>query len=262
MDIDDIPDNFELSPKQKQQVNVHKQRTPFIDYKSITRELESLKYPLYFFDYETYAAAIPIFKGFCPYQQAPFQFSLHIVYGPESSPIHFEYLHELNSDPSLDIIQKLQEFIGSIGTIIVWYKSFEQKINTELAKRFPKHKEFLRDLNNRIYDLMNIFEKQMYIHSKFKGKTSIKKVLPVLVPELSYQELEIREGTAAASKWFSMTYDHLTSIEKQKIAHSLRMYCGLDTYAMYAIWKHLMHIKNFKVEQSHDHHPKEHSDQQ
>ena len=168
----------------------------------------------------------------------------------------------MNSDPSLDIIQKLQEFIGSIGTIIVWYKSFEQKINTELAKRFPKHKEFLRDLNNRIYDLMNIFEKQMYIHSKFKGKTSIKKVLPVLVPELSYQELEIREGTAAASKWFSMTYDHLTSIEKQKIAHSLRMYCGLDTYAMYAIWKHLMHIKNFKVEQSHDHHPKEHSDQQ
>ncbi len=256
-DIDDIPDNFELSPKQKQQVNVYKQRIPFINYDLISGELESLKYPLYFFDYETYAAAIPIFKSSWPYQQIPFQFSLHVVHDPESSPIHFEYLHELNSDPSLNIIEKLQEFISQTGTIIVWYKSFEQKINIELAKRFPEHKEFLDSLNNRIYDLMSIFEKQMYIHPEFKGRTSIKKILPILAPQLSYQELDIGEGTAAASKWFSMTYDYLTPIEKQKIAYDLRAYCGLDTYAMYAIWKHLIQIKQSKAELSRNHYSKE-----
>lgn len=251
--LNDIPEDYELSTKQKQQVNAYKQNKVSINHESIARELQSLKYPLYFFDYETYAAAIPIFKGSWSYQQMPVQFSLHVINTLNQEPIHLEYLHELASEPSMDIIQKLQEFIGPTGTVIVWDKSFEQKINAELAQRFPDHQEFLHDVNTRVYDLMDIFQKQMYIHPNFKGKTSIKNILPVLVPNLSYQNLTIKEGATASSQWFNMIYSDLPHIEKQQIAYDLRTYCSLDTYAMYAIWKHLMHINTLDPEPTYNH---------
>jgi hypothetical protein len=86
---------------------------------------------------------------------------------------------------------------------------------------------------------MDIFSKQYYVHKDFQGSTSIKAVLPVLVPELTYKKLEIREGGTATQKWNEMTTGNLSSIEKEKIAADLKEYCKLDTFAMYAIWKHL-----------------------
>jgi len=243
--IDDIPQNFELSEKQNSQINAYKKRSPSINYIAIKQELDQLEYPLYFFDYETYAPAIPLYKGFYPYQQIPVQFSLHVAYSVNDTlPIHFEYLHELETDPSLDIIKKLKEFIDKKGTIIVWHKSFEKSRNSELAERHPEYKEFLDDINNRIYDLKDIFNNQMYVDAKFKGSSSIKKVLPVLAPELCYKRLNIQEGLDASQKWFEMIYNTILIKDKQRIANDLRQYCHLDTYAMYAIWKYLIDICN------------------
>ena len=110
----------------KNQVYVHKTQKPIIDLNAIKKELKSLVYPLYFFDYETYPPAIPLFKGFKPYQQIPFQFSLHVLNDENSEPAHFEYLHEKPTDPSLPLINKLREMIGPEGSIIVWSKDLKR----------------------------------------------------------------------------------------------------------------------------------------
>ncbi len=241
-DINDIPDEFELTLNQKNQVYTHKKQKPLIDAVAIKKELRSLEYPLYFLDYETYPPAIPLFNGFKPYQQIPFQFSLHILNEPDGELIHAEYLHEKATDPSLSIIARLKETIASKGSVIVWSKRFEKGINSQLAERNPEYKDFLDDINDRIYDLMEIFQKQFYVHHDFRGKTSIKKVLPVMVPKLTYKELEIKEGGSAMEAWYEMVFGSGSQAEKHKIANDLRTYCGLDTYAMYAIWKELMNI--------------------
>ncbi|TSC84829.1 MAG: hypothetical protein G01um101413_213 [Parcubacteria group bacterium Gr01-1014_13] len=241
-DINEIPEDFELTPNQQNQVYVHKTQKPIVDLVAIKKELKSLAYPLYFLDYETYPPAIPLFKGFKPYQQIPFQFSLHIIDDEDSEPIHLEYLHENATDPSLSIILKLKEMIGPNGNIITWNKRFEKGINTQLAERNPEYADFIEDINSRIYDLMEIFQKQFYVHPGFKGKVSIKKVLPILVPKLSYKELEIKEGGSAMEAWYEMVFGSGSQADKNKIADDLRKYCGLDTYAMYAIWKELMKI--------------------
>ena len=241
-EINDIPEEFELTPNQRNQVYVHKTQKPLIDLMAIKNELESLSYPLYFLDYETYPSAIPLFNGYKPYQHIPFQFSLHILNEPNGELEHAEYLHTEDSDPAFSLIKNLQKTIGTNGSVIVWNKKFEKTINAQLAERNPEYANFLEDINDRIYDLMDIFQKQFYVHHGFMGKVSIKKVLPVLVPELSYKELEIKEGGSAMEAWNKMVFGSGTEKEKLKIADNLRVYCGLDTYAMYAIWKELMNI--------------------
>lgn len=242
-DLKDIPKNFPLSDIQRNQLRVYLEQKPMLNNPALQAELAKLVYPLYFLDYESYASAIPMFKGFSPYQQIPFQFSLHIVKKSGAKFEDYGYLHEGDFDPSLTIIKELEELIGPSGSIIVWNKGFESKIHTELAVRHPGHKEFLDDLNLRIFDLMDIFRKQIYVHPDARGKNSIKNVLPALVPNLSYKDLEIQEGATACLRWYEMVFGQsLVPSEKEKISTDLLNYCSLDTYAMYAIWKHLYEI--------------------
>jgi len=115
-------------------------------------------------------------------------------------------------------------------------------INTQIGKRHPEHAAFFNAFNDRIYDLMDVFLDQHYVHPGFKGKCSIKKVLPTLVPELRYDELGISQGGQAADAWRRMVATHTPRDEKARIARDLKIYCGLDTYAMYAIWHHLQEL--------------------
>jgi hypothetical protein len=123
---------------------------------------------------------------------------------------------------------------------VVWNKKFECGINRELGERIPGAKAFLDCVNSRVYDLMDIFSKQYYVHKGFKGGTSIKDVLPVLVPELSYADLAIQEGGTASQSWDKITSEKTSQAERAKIAHDLELYCERDTYAMYAIWRYLV----------------------
>jgi len=240
--IAEVPDDMELTDIQQNQKDVYVSQTPIVDLQSIKSELESLVYPLYFLDYETYPPAIPLFKGFKPYQQIPFQFSLHVLQSPNAELEHFEYLHTENTDPSKSVIAKLKEYIGPKGSVIVWSKRFEKSINSQLAERHPEDAIFLEDINERIYDLMEIFQKQLFVHPGFKGKVSIKKVLPILAPKLSYKDLEIQEGSAAMEAWYEMVFGDKSLEEQQTVASNLLKYCCLDTYAMYVIWKELIGV--------------------
>lgn len=237
--LSDIPPHVEFSEIQKNQIWTYLNDHTIIERENISTELDSLIFPLYFLDYETFPAALPRFDGFSPYNQIPFQYSLHILQSSDAQPEHVDFLYTRQDDPSKAFAESLRNHIGAIGSIIVWHKDFECGRNRELGQRLPEFKNFFDELESRIFDLEIIFKKQYYVHKDFKGSSSIKKVLPVLVPELSYAELAIREGGTAAEKWNQVVSDSLGDEEKDLVIENLRAYCKLDTYAMYAIWKAL-----------------------
>lgn len=238
-ELEDVPEDMEFSDIQINQITVHRKQKAIIDTDGISEEIKNLKFPLYFFDYETYAPAIPVFDGYSPYQRIPFQFSLDILEGPGEKMKHVEYLHEELSDPSPHIAKLLEEHIGGVGSVITWNKSFEAGVNRELGMRMPEHRTTMDRVNSLLYDLMDVFKKQHFVHPEFKGSTSIKKVLPALVPELSYKDLGIKEGGQASNSWWEMLAPGTTPKRSAEISKDLKIYCGLDTYAMYAIWDRL-----------------------
>lgn len=240
--IKDIPEGMEFSDIQQNQIDTFIHDRVIVEKEEIRREFEKLVFPLYFLDYETYPSALPRFNGFSPYQQIPFQYSLHILRTPDAELEHYEFLHTGNDDPSEHLFRALSGHIGSVGSVTVWNKSFESKINKEIGVRIPEATAFMADVNARIYDLMDIFSKQLYVHKDFYGSCSIKCVLPVLVPNLSYKDLEIHEGGSASQSWNNMTTGNINQKEKDTIAKNLLNYCELDTYAMYSIWNFLRKI--------------------
>lgn len=239
-DISD-PDDLKLSEKQRNQIVVHKLQKPIIDIEKIREELNALTFPLYFLDYESFPSAIPVFNGYSPYQQIPFQFSLHILRELGAELEHVEYLQTAFKDPSEGVAELLKEHVVG-GTVVVWYKPFETARNTEIGKRLPQYAAFFEQMNSSVYDLMDIFSGQHYVHDGFRGSTSIKKVLPIIAPELRYDDLEIHEGAQASKSWWTMVAPETSNMEKSEIEKNLKIYCGRDTYAMYVIWKHLQEM--------------------
>ena len=240
--IDDVPGDYKLGDAQQLQVRAHKTRQPIIDQDAIEQVLQAYTYPLYFFDYETYAPAIPAFDGYGPYKRIPFQFSMHILRDHESEPEHVEFLHLDRSDPTRAVAELLDRHIDPKGTVIVWYAPFERGVNKEIGERLGPYSGQMERINGQVQDLRDIFSKQHYVHPEFRGSTSIKDVMPVLVPELSYDGLAIKEGTTASEQWWTMTAAETEASERAAIADALRAYCKLDSYAMYAIWRKLQHI--------------------
>jgi Domain of unknown function(DUF2779) len=242
--IGDVHDDYELSDAQQMQVRAHKSQKPITDVGEIVRILGSYTFPLYFFDYETYAPAIPAFDGYGPYVRIPFQFSLHILRDTEAEPEHVEFLQHDRSDPTRMVAHLLDQHIDPKGTVIVWYAPFERGVNKEIGERLIAYASQMERTNGQVRDLRDIFSEQHYVHPDFRGSTSIKDVLPVLAQELSYDGLKIKEGTAASEQWWAMTAGDTTASKRDAIAEALRTYCKLDTYAMYAIWKKLQQVSS------------------
>ena len=206
-----------------------------IDSEELQRFMESLTYPLYFFDFETVAYGVPEYNESRPHQAVPFQFSLHVIDQPGAEIRHIEYLGNGIEDPRPELINSMIENLGTRGTILVWYKPFEYSITGQLAIDFPQFAKELIAIQARLVDLMVPFKQGHYRHPDMSGSSSIKKVLPVLIPELSYENLNIGEGRTA-----SLTYSQLPSMDsemrEQKILDLLE-YCKQDTWAMVRIWE-------------------------
>ena len=235
----DIPDDFPLTAKQQLQVQATKQNKVLLQVDKIKEYLGTLTYPLYFFDYETLMSIVPYFDGFKPYQQVPFQYSLHALDAPDAELRHLEYLHRDNSSPAESLSKTLKSQIGDTGSVITWNMSFEKRCNTLLGSLVPEYAEFYENLNARVVDLMVPFSSDLYVDKGFHGSASIKNVLPVLVPELSYKVLGIQEGGAAQRLWMEAVLDGRRDTEKEKILSDLVEYCGLDTMAMVKIYEKL-----------------------
>ena len=201
--------------------------------------LSEISYPVYYFDYEASQSLIPPWDGTRPYQQVPFQYSLHILREPNGEIEHHEYLHKDASNPMPSLIEHLKEHVSNKGSILVWYESYEKSRNKEMAGLYPESADFLNNFNDRIIDLMKPFSQDMVRDEAFMGSSSIKKVLPALVPELTYDNLGIQEGEAAARRWKEVTLGDVSEAEREKVYSDLIEYCKLDTLAMVTIHKEL-----------------------
>ncbi len=237
--IEGVPDDFPLSESQANQVLVAKRRQPIIDEDAITDFLGRLSFPLAFLDYETNPAAIPRFPGYGPYHHIPFQFSLDVLATPDADLRHHEFLHTDPICPDASLIAALEAAMPATGSVLTWNQSFEKGINTKLGDRNPAARQFLADLNTRIVDLMDPFKQQAYVHPGFEGSTSIKSVLPVLAPDLSYKALDIQEGATATTKWNDIVTGKVDPAEAARLRSALLTYCALDTRAMIEIWRAL-----------------------
>ncbi|RYA23121.1 DUF2779 domain-containing protein [Malaciobacter halophilus] len=235
IDIEDIPEDFDMTAKQKQAVENYKSKASYIDKGNIKAFLENLIYPIYHLDFETYQQAIPQYKGIKPFEQIPFQYSLHIEY-EDGTLEHKEYLSKDSIDSRYELAQKLCEDIPSDVTVLAYNMSFEKGVIKRLANLFPTLSIHLLAINENIQDLMTPFQKKWYVTPSMQGSYSIKYVLPALVPEFekAYKELEgVQNGSQAMNAFANMS--KLDEVSKEKMRTSLLEYCKLDTLAMVKI---------------------------
>ena len=240
--LEDLPPDIKLTKGQSNQLDAYRSGETIIDKESIAKELDELTFPLHFIDYETFASALPLFRDYAPYDQIPLQYSVHIVGSPDEEPIHRDFLHTGRGDPTRPFLDSLQEHVSPFGSLIAWNKAFECLVNDSIARRFSPAREYIIELNDRFYDLMDIFSKQYFVHRDLRGSVSIKKVLPVLAPELTYSNLEIQDGAMASLTWSRMISGEIDDRECGRLRSSLRDYCALDSYGMYAIWRALTNL--------------------
>jgi hypothetical protein len=240
--IEDIDNPEALKGAKKKQYDAYITGTVLIDHAKIQETLGELQYPLQFFDFEGYTSVIPLANGFGAYEQIPFQYSLHTVH-EDGTMEHKEFLiTESHADITKQLADRMVQDLDPQGSVIVWYKTYEKQRIEKLMEVHPEHTDFFLSLVDNIFDLMEIFSKQYYVDPKFMGSASIKKVLPVLVPELTYKNLNIQKGDQASERWEYMIGDQATEEEKQTIKEDLLEYCKLDTMAMVRIWEFLKKV--------------------
>ncbi len=234
--IADIPPGFSFSQNQRTYVNSVLSNQSVVNREAITASLAELEYPIHFFDFEAQNPAIPRFDGLKPYEQFPFQYSCHVLH-EDGHVEHREYLHTDQSDPRPSLITALATDIAPVGSIIVYHESFEASLLRKLAQGFPGYAPQLEAIAARLWDLEDIFKKH-YTHPAFLGSTSIKKVLPILVPSLSYKNLAVQRGDEAQRVWDVMLATR-DEAKRQQLIDNLRAYCQLDTLAMVKIYQAL-----------------------
>ena len=231
--IRDIPDCYDLSDKQQIQKACELSGKPYIDKREVGYFLGTLSYPLYYLDFETISPVVPLFDGTRPYQQIPFQFSLHVVMKEHAMPEHYSFLAEGTKDPRPELLSRLKELLGEQGSIVVYFQPFEKTILEELAEAFPNYRNWVEGVLERIIDLITPFQDFNYYHPVQQGSASIKVVLPALTGK-SYDEMNISNGEVASLAFLEATYGNVPDDVRLKIRDDLEKYCGLDSGGM--IW--------------------------
>lgn len=234
-----------LNQKQYQQIEHELYHYPdSIDRPAIHNFLKQMSFPLYFLDFETVNPAIPMFDGTRPYQQIPFQYSIHWLDRADGPLHHSEYLAYPGSDFRRDLAEKLCRDIPRGVCTTAYNMSFEKRCIRELAEQFPDLSEHLMDIHDHICDLMIPFQNRYYYNYAMQGSYSIKYVLPALYPddpELDYHNLEdVHNGGEASAAFFRM--EELQLDELKKLRQSLLEYCELDTFAMVKVWQKLVDV--------------------
>jgi hypothetical protein len=235
--VPEVPADFPLSERQEIVRHSVMQGTEYVS-DALASELDAIQYPVYHLDFETYAPAIPQFVGTHPYDAIPFQFSVHIE-REDGAIEHLEYLHEQDGDPRRPFAERLIDALGSSGSICV-YTGYEARVISELTAVLPDLADQLEALLDRLWDLHRIV-KNHYYHPGFHGSSSIKKVLPVLVPELAYDALDIQDGQTAAVM-YAKALDNPSREARHEVFAALKAYCGLDTLAMLRLREALREI--------------------
>ncbi len=242
--LDAIPDDFLGTYRQNLQINGAKKNSLHIDLVQIKKFLKDFTGKLYFFDFETINPAIPIIDRTRPFQQVPFQYSLHTTDENGDNLKHYEFLADVhqftntNYDPRLELIQSLEMHLKEPGLIVAYNATFEKTIINALAKDYPEYGEFLESLNSRFIDLLIPFRNAWYYHPEMGASASIKSVLPVINKDFSYSNLEIQNGGSASTLFLEAALNK-PSYDIEKLRVDLLKYCERDTEGMVIIYRHL-----------------------
>ena len=237
--IRDIPDDFELSENQRRAATCVQTGEAWYS-PELSKEMSGLKYPLYFADFETVNPAIPRFASMRPYDQIPFQWSVHVLRRPGTELEHHEFLATDTTDPRREFITSLCSVLGKSGSIVV-YSAFESQRLSELAAWLPEFAGRIKKIRRRLWDLLPVVRNHVY-HPKFAGSYSIKNVLPALVPGMTYEGMEVADGTDAGLAWESLIQGGLDQAERDRIRKALLEYCGQDTLAMVRLLERLQRV--------------------
>ncbi len=233
INFEDLP-LHELNAKQRQQVEATLTQENVFDAAKVLEFLETLWYPLCHLDFESFNSPIPKFDGTRPYQQVPFQFSIHRQDEAGAEPCHTEYLAAPNIDPRRPLAEQLIADIPPEACVLTYNQTFEKSVMRELAALFPDLTEALNRRIDNVRDLMVPFRRRDIYRWPMQGSYSIKKVLPAMVPEMSYAGMEIADGQAAMQ-----AYQRMCEVEDAGELAALRKamltYCAMDTLAMVRI---------------------------
>lgn len=239
--LKDIPNDCGLNKNQQLQIDGVLKNEKIIDKEAIKEFLDTISYPMYFVDFESFQPPVPLYEDSKPYQQIPFQYSVHYKESESSELRHFEFIAEPDTDPRIPFIENLLKVLGNKGDIIVYNKSFEITRLKEIQRDLPKYAKQIEKLFDRVKDLMLPFQKKYYYSPQMQGSYSIKYVLPALVPELNYDNMSIADGGTA-----SLAYESLLSLDDfikiDEIKKQLLEYCKLDTLAMVRILEKLREL--------------------
>jgi Domain of unknown function(DUF2779) len=233
-----LHENFHLTAKECRFALAAKEKRVRIK-PEVGEELAALGCPLYFMDFETVFPALPLFGGMRPYDQLPFQWSLHVQRQPGMQVEHHEFLATATNDPRREFITSLCNALGDRGNIVVYNSTFESQRLKELAAWFPEFAGRITNIRGRMWDLLPVMRKHVY-HPAFAGSYSLKSVLPALIPDMSYAGMQVANGQDAGLAWESLVRGGLDQAEQDRIEKALRDYCGQDTFAMVRLLETLL----------------------
>lgn len=239
--IEDIPDDYPLPASSDFHVQSHKSGHKTIDRAAIKEFLEGLNYPLSFLDFETFTTAIPPYDGLKPHAQVPYQYSLHVQEKPGGDTSHTDFLAQAGMDPRSALLEGLLRETEGHGDILAYSMSFEKRILRALVEWFPAHREALEDRLERMKDLMLPFQKRYLYLPEMHGSSSLKSVLPALLPEMGYDDLAISDGIQAMEAFLGLV-EESDPEEIERVRQDLWKYCELDTLAMVRILEELRKV--------------------
>lgn len=225
-----IPADFTLNERQCHARECVRSGLPYFG-AELQQVLETLGYPRYYLDFETYAPSLPRFAGMHPFSQIPFQWSLHVQDYPDKPLRHYEFLHEDNSDPREPFITSLLAAVSDAGAIVVYNAAFEQTRLKEIADWLPAFRFDIQHLLERIWDLLPVIRSHVY-HPAFCGSYSLKYVLPALIPEMPYTGMAIADGIHAGLGYDALVSQPLNPDERCQLRTDMLAYCGQDSLAM------------------------------
>jgi hypothetical protein len=229
--IDKMDESMTTMAPAKRQIRSVRARKRIIE-QSLGAALDTLRPPVAWLDFETISLAIPVWPGCAPFAQVPVQFSVHWTGGADNTTR--KHLAHAGEDPRPALAEALVHACEGAETIVAYYASFEAGCIQHLADAVPEHAAALLKIKERIVDLLPIVRDNVY-DLAFNGSFSLKKVLPALVPALSYEGLAVKEGGTAMALLAQLLLDpgKIGGDEAvQKLREDLLAYCDRDTEAM------------------------------
>ena len=233
-----IPDDFKLTANQEIQRTTLLTGKPHVDRLAIAGFLKQLENPASYLDFETFGTAIPLFDGTRPFQQVPFQFSLHVVRAENGEPEHRQFLAEGTADPRPEFMRRLRDALPETGSVVTYNAAFEKSRLQECCDLLPEFKPWFRGVEPRVVDLLLPFRGFRYYHPQQHGSASMKAVLPALTGK-GYENLSIQEGGTASREFLRVAYGQVTDGERRRVRQHLEEYCGQDTMGMVQIVNYL-----------------------